>query len=102
MRSSRDGDARPVRTELNSPWVASTDLAMRSLASARSSSMSSLIGHEGSDPFAGHYPLDVGLVVHVEDVDRQVVLHAQRQGGEVHHAQAFLEGLLVSDLRQEG
>src|SRR3954469_19688551 len=101
MRSSSEGDARPVLTELNSPCVASTDLAMRSRASARSSSMSSLIGHEGSHPFAGHYPLDVALVVHVEDVDRQVVLHAQRQGGEVHDAQALLQCLLVGDLRQE-
>src|SRR5881275_3585902 len=101
MRSRSDGEARPVRTELNSPWVASTDLPIRSRASARSSSISSLIGDPGPDPLAGHYPLDVALVVHVEDVDREVVLHAQRQRGEVHHAQAPLERLHVGDLRDE-
>src|SRR6266550_4159296 len=101
MRSSSDGEARPVRTELNSPWVASTDLAMRSRASARSSSISSLISHEGPDPFAGHYPLDVALVVHVEDVDGQLVLHAQGQRGEVHHAQPALQRAHVRDLRNE-
>src|SRR3954454_10961128 len=101
MRSSSDGEARPVRTELNSPCVASTDLLMRSRASARSSSISSLIGHQGPDALAGHYPLDVALVVHVEDVDREVVLHAQRQRREVHDAQALLERLHVRDVVEE-
>src|SRR5438046_8578478 len=101
MRSSSEGDARPVRTELNSPCVASTDLPMRSRASARSSSISSLMTHQGAHPFAGHYPLDVVLVVHVEDVDREVVLHAQRERGQVHHAQPALERLHVGDVGQE-
>src|SRR3954452_10617609 len=101
MRSKSEGEARPVRTELNSPCVASTDLAIRSRASARSSSISSLIGNPGPDALAGHYPLDVALVADFEDVDRGFVLHAQRWGGEVHPGQPPLERVHVGDLRDE-
>src|SRR3954465_5048144 len=95
MRSSSAGLARPVRTEPNSPFVAWTDLCMRSLASARRSFVISDIsgGARGSQPLAGHYPVDVALVVHVEDVERDAALHAQRQRREVHDPQAGPEGL---------
>src|ERR687890_1049717 len=99
MRSSSAGLARPVRTEPNSWFVACTDLCMRSLASARSSSVNSLMcRYEGPHAFAAHYPVDVPLVVHVEDVQRDAVLHAQRERGEVHDAQPPLERLHVRDL----
>src|SRR3954469_11479003 len=91
------GDGGAVPAEPNSCWVASTDLPIRVRASASSSSISSLIAHQCPHPLSGHYPLDVALVVHVEDVDREVVLHAQRQRGEVHHAQALLQRLHVGD-----
>ncbi|HEX3237619.1 MAG TPA: hypothetical protein VHQ99_04345, partial [Gaiellaceae bacterium] len=79
-----------VRTEPNSAFVASTDLCMRSSASASSSSISSLISrdHHRSHLFAGHYPLDVALVVHVEHVQRHMVLGAERKRRVVHDAQA--------------
>src|SRR3954453_22663235 len=102
MRSSSAGLARPVRTEPNSPFVACTDLPMRSLASARSSSVISLTVSSGLDqrayPLAAHYPVDVALVAHVEDVERDPVLHAERERGEVHDAQPALERLHVGDL----
>ena len=40
-------------------------------------------------------------VGHVEDVDRQAVVHAQRERGRVHHPQAALDRLHVGDLGQE-
>src|ERR1700710_1703971 len=99
-RSSSAGLARPVRTELNSPLVASTDFFMRSSASASSSSISSLISrhHHRSHLFAGHYPLDVALVVHVEDMQRHVVLGAERKRRVVHHAQTASQRVHVADL----
>src|SRR3954454_3679 len=104
MRSSSAGLARPGRTDPNSPFVACTDLPMRSLASARSSFVISLI-RSGRDQrayaLAAHYPVDVALVVHVEDVERDAVLHAERERGEVHHAQPPLERLHVRDLVDE-
>ena len=61
-----------------------------------------LIGlHQGSHSLAGNYPIDVALGVHVEDDDRHVVVHAQRQRGRVHHLQAALERLAVRDLGEE-
>src|SRR5919206_4768865 len=100
MRSSSAGLARPVRTEPNSWFVACTDLCMRSLASARSSFVISDMG-SGCDQrayaLAAHYPVDVALVVHVEDVERDPVLHAQRERGEVHDPKAALERLHVGD-----
>src|SRR3954466_6478582 len=99
MRSSSAGLARPVRTEPNSLFVDWTDLCMRSLASARSSFVISDIsgGDQRSHALAGHYPVDVALVVHVEHVERDPALHAQRQRREVHDAEAALERLHVRD-----
>src|SRR5215813_8738174 len=109
MRSSSAGLARPVRTEPNSPFVDCTDLPIRSLASARSSFVSSLTAGDafpsGFDQcayaLAAHYPVDVPLVVHVEDVDRDAVLPAERERREVHDPQLAVEGLLVRDLVDE-
>src|SRR5215212_5815196 len=108
MRSSRWVEARPVRTVVNSCVVDSTDLRMRSAASSsRSLTIPSsipppdLAGYDGPDALAGHYPLDVALVVHVEDVDRQVVVHAESERGGVHHAEPALDRLAVRDLGEE-
>ena len=101
MRSSSAGLARPVRTEaeLVLGRLART-CAIRSPASASSSSIDVAHGVATSVPtlLAGHYPVDVALVVHVEDVDRQPVLHAQRQRRGVHDAQPALQRLHVRDL----
>src|SRR5919112_6062708 len=99
MRSSSAGLARPVRTEPNSPFVDWTDLCMRSLASARSSFVISDMsgGDQRAYALARHYPVDVALVVHVEDVQRDAALHAERQRREVHHPQPALERLHVRD-----
>src|SRR5919199_4645455 len=72
---------------------------MRSLASARSSFVISLMsgGDQRAYALAGHYPVDVALVVHVEDIERDAALHAQRERGEVHDPQAALERLHVRD-----
>src|SRR5437588_3568257 len=104
MRSSSAGLARPVRTVPNLCRIDSTDLPMRSRASASSTSISSDISaaaHQSPDSLAGHYPVDVLLVVHVEDVEREVILHAQGQRGGVHDAQLALERVHVGDLLEE-
>src|SRR4051794_25149713 len=100
MRSSSAGLARPVRTEPNSLLVDWTDFPMRSLASTRSSFVISLMSglDQGAYALAADYPVDVVLVVHVEDVERDPVLHAQGQRREVHDAQAPLQRLHVRDL----
>src|SRR6185312_487974 len=99
MRSSRCGLARPVRTVASSPRLDSTDLAMRSLASASSSSViatvsSSLGGgvarHQRADRLAADDPIYVQLVRHVEDIDGKVVVHAEAEGGRIHHFQPLL------------
>src|SRR5919199_1773949 len=76
---------------------------MRSLASARSSFVISLMsgGDQRAYALAAHYPVDVALVVHVEDVERDAALHAQRQGREVHDPQPALERLHVRDRLDE-
>src|SRR3954449_2959525 len=100
IRSSRCGEARPVRTVASSPRLESTDLAIRSLASASSSSISStgsvlsssgFVGDERPNLLAADDPIYVLLVPHVEDVDGQVVIHAERERRRVHHPEAALD-----------
>src|ERR1700709_2042687 len=93
MRSSRCGEARPVRTVASSPRLDSTDLVLRPLASSSSSSISSTgscprlsggpVGDQSAHLLAGDDPIYVRLVSHVEDVDRQIVVHAERERGRV-------------------
>src|SRR3954463_12912606 len=110
MRSSRCGEARPVRTVASSPRVDSTDLCMRSFASARSSSISSTVllasggaaaGNQRAHPLTGDDPIYVLRVRHVEDVDRQVVVHAKGKRGRIHDLQTLLDRLAVGDLGNE-
>src|SRR5580700_8293776 len=106
MRSSSAGLARPVRTVANSWWVDSTDFAMRSCASSSSPSISSSAmlalsfgcRYQRAHAHPGDYPRDARLVVHVEDIQRHPVLHAQRERGGIHHAQAALERFHVGEL----
>ena len=101
-RSSSAGLARPVRTEPNS-WFGRLDGLLHALARVREELVDHLahqVVHQRSDPLAGHYPVDVSLVVHVEDVDRHVVLHAERERGGVHHAQPALHRVHVGDLAE--
>src|ERR1700761_6403536 len=104
MRSSRCGEARPVRTVASSPRLDSTDFAILSLASASSSSViatvrSSLgggaVGYQRADRLAADDPIYVALVRHVEDVDGQVVVDAEAERGRVHHPQVLLDRFAV-------
>src|SRR3954468_1817173 len=108
MRSSKAADARPVRTELNSPCAASSDRSMRRVASWRSSSIVAMGRNlpprrrrdDRADAFAERDPAEVA-VLGAEDVDRQVVVLAERERGRVHHTEVALDRLEVRDLRQE-
>src|SRR5436853_2901095 len=47
------------------------------------------------DVLAGHHATDVPLVAKVEHEDRQLVLHAERYGGGVHHAVSLPQEIRV-------
>src|SRR5581483_5773959 len=106
MRSRSAADARPVRTELKCSWVDSTDLSIRRVASWMNSSMLAMgLGSSGgrddrADPLAGEDAADVAGL-EAEDIDRQLVVHAQRERGRVHHLEAALDRLEVRQAGQE-
>src|ERR1044072_4794653 len=91
MRSSRCGGAGPGRTVPGPPRLQSTDLSTRSPAPLSSSSISptgsslpssgGAAGDQRADLLAADDPIYVGLVAHVEDVDRQVGVPAERERG---------------------
>src|SRR5690349_18550949 len=101
MRSRSAADARPVRTVLNSVRACSTDLPIRVCASVISSStvaMSVLLRglDDGADFLAAHNPGDIAFG-ELEHVNRQLVVHAERECGRVHHLQAALDRLEVRE-----
>src|SRR3954447_14350774 len=105
MRSSSDADARPVRTVPNSVRACSTDLCMRVCASVISSStvaMSALLRclDDRADLLAAGNASDVALR-ELEHVDRELVVHAERERCRVHHLQAALDRLEMREPRQE-
>src|SRR5580765_7654679 len=108
MRSSSAADARPVRTELNSWLIVSTVLSMRRVASWISSSIVIAIwslrgvggGDDRADALAVDDPADVAAR-ELEDVDRQAVVHAERESRRVHHPEPPLDRLQVGQLGQE-
>src|SRR3982074_2125339 len=87
-RSIKAGLARPVRIVVSSRCIASTLLSILDSASARIGSITG--GHQGSDLVPPHDSLDVALLEEVEDDDRQLVVHAERQRGVVHDVDALL------------
>ncbi len=48
-------------------------------------------------PVARHHSRDIAWLAHIEDDDRQIVVHAQRDCRCVHHFQLPLQHLLVGD-----
>src|SRR4051795_81143 len=107
MRSSKCGEARPVRTVASSPRLDSTDFAIRPSASLSSSSISSTgppfsslggrAGDQRAHPLAADDPIYVAGVPHVEDVDGEIVVHAERERGRVHHLEPALDRLAMGD-----
>ena len=77
----------PSRTRAGSPRRTCSCGSSRRPGSPSERRRSS-VAHHRPHALAAHYPVDIALVVHVEDVDRQVVVHAQRQRRRVHHAPA--------------
>src|SRR3954468_5946081 len=98
MRSSRDAEARPVRTVLNSLRACSTDLPIRVCASLISSSTVAMLRallaglDDGTDVLAGDDPGDVA-VGELEHVNRELVVHAKRERCRVHHLETALDRL---------
>src|SRR5262245_15150769 len=106
MRSSSEADARPVRTVLNSARACSTDFPMRDCASLISSSTVAMRRallpglDDGTDVLAGDHPGDVP-VGELEDVNPELVVHAERECCRVHHLQAALDRLEVREPGEE-
>src|SRR5450759_17782 len=104
MRSRRAVDARPVRTVLNSVRRASTAPSMRRLPSSSSSSTmfvtlpaSRFVGtfYHRADMLTPHHAADVRRRAHVEHKDGQAVVHAEGEGGGVHHLESPFQGFPV-------
>src|SRR5213082_625524 len=106
MRSSSEADARPVRTVLNSFRACSTDLPMRVSASLISSSTVAISGallpclDDGTDVLAGDDPGDIA-VGELEHVNRELVVHAERERRRVHNLEPALDRLEMRQPRQE-
>ena len=62
------------------------------------------IPYKGSDLLAADHPQQITWLVHIEDDDGQLILHAQGKGGHIHDlkvlADAFLEGDGLEFLRR--
>src|SRR5262245_2609702 len=105
MRSRSAGEARPVRIELNSWCVASMDLSIRLLASARKSSIAAMRPPSGcrddrADALARGNAADF-VPGQLEDEDREPVVHAQGECRRVHDLEAALDRLEVRQLGNE-
>src|SRR5215212_6783338 len=106
MRSRSDADARPVRTVLNVSRACSTDLPIRVCASLISSSTVAIrfallpCLDDRAHVLTGGDTRDVA-VCELEHVNRQLVVHAERERSRVHHLQAALDRLEVREPRQE-
>jgi hypothetical protein len=48
-----------------------------------------LISDQGTDLFSEDGVADVGWVMHIENKDRDFVIHAEAKGGRVHYFQPF-------------
>src|SRR5262245_10123122 len=96
-------DARPVRTPPSSRRTCSIWASMRFLTSANrpfrslTSILSSLRRDGGADGLAGNHPAQVARGAQIEHHDRQLVVHAQRDGGGIHHPEALLQHFQVRD-----
>src|SRR5215208_2101094 len=109
--SSSAGEARPVRMPLRSCWRTSTARDILRSVSPRTGSISltdppplvgpgpyrCLLGNERTHVLVAlHDTLQVGAIAKVEDDDRELVVHAQRERGAVHHLESALERLHVA------
>jgi hypothetical protein len=59
--------------------------------------IASIRRHRGTHFFAHHRAADISRHVHIEDDDGHAVVHAQRDGGGIHHGEAFLDYVQVSN-----
>src|ERR1700750_710783 len=95
MRSSSDAEARPVRTVLNSLRACSTDLSIRVCASRINSSTVAtrdLLRRlaDRTALLARDHAADVAAG-ELEHVDREPVVHAERESRRVHDLQPLLD-----------
>src|SRR5215470_12329513 len=100
MLSSSPADARPVRTPANSRDSTSMAAFIRVSRSFSTTCMPSSLPrrrrHDRAHGLAENEPLDVAGAREVEHDDRQLVVHAERDGGGVHDAESLIEHLDVA------
>ena len=60
----------------------------------------SSIVHQGANLIASHYFLQVTHNIHVEDIDRQIIVLTHTDSGEVHHLQPASQHLFISNVRE--
>src|SRR3990170_4791278 len=110
------GLARPVRPVARSRRKASSAFSMRSVASRRASSIMASplslggggcvlqyrleVAHDGAVVLSGGGEFDAAMHTEVEDDDGEGVLHAEREGGGVHHLEASVEGVQVAEAQE--
>src|SRR4029077_7822570 len=105
MWSSSVTFARPVRTLASSLRKSSTAFSIRVRACTIASLLLEIVviassprsfrRHRRAHFFAHHRAADISRPIHVEDDDRHPVVHAQRNGGRIHHGEAFLDYVQV-------
>src|SRR6266850_3501141 len=105
MWSSRPVWARPVRTlarsALNAWMVLSIFWSVVFLRSAITMALSGGKSYvnQGALVLAEHHPAQRVLLEDAEDVDRQLLIAAQRERGGVHHLQVLHDRLVEADAR---
>src|SRR5260370_10218584 len=101
--SIKAGLARPVRIVDSSAAKCSTDLVILDSASRSTGSIiperCDLLSraHKRADFLAEHDTFDVARLQQIEDDDRHVVVHAERKRRVVHHLDATIENLEISE-----
>src|SRR5215207_3243045 len=97
-------EARPVRTPVSSRRTCSICPSMRFFTSTNNpfrslTSMSGLLRPNcRADLLAHDDAAEIAAGAKVEDDDRELVVHAERDCGRVHHLEAFLQDLQVRNL----
>src|SRR6266516_4064136 len=105
MPSSMAAFARPVRSVLNSRCSASIAPCMRCWTSLITSlimfaSLRCFVRNNRPHVLPQQGPLDVPLLLHREDVDRDRTVAREIDRGSVHNLQAVGEDALIGDVRQ--
>src|SRR5580704_3855496 len=111
MLSSSATLARPVRMPARSLRKSSTAFSMRVLAWASASLLVAMVvigwllrfpgwlgrSDHRTDPCTQQHPFQISRHAHIEHDDGHFVVHAQRDGGGIHHRKTLLQNVEVGN-----